>query len=838
MRPLLAVIVIVATVTGTRAEPLFLNILPAGQDGLTPVAPPPQPRPDHHTDQLALYRDLIPAAPLAAESDLVRFFKVATIDTPATPERVETPRAGVTISRDGFGVPHVVGATRGDVYFGAGYATAEDRLFLADALRHIGRGRFTQFAGGLACALGAFGMDNTYAHVAGYSEDELQAQIDNALARNPDLGPQVLADATEFVAGVNAYIAEARLDPTKKPLEYTALNIPLDDWKVTDVVAATVSFITVIGFGNGGGGEHQNALLLQALQSRFGARKGGLLFQDLRSAEDPEAPVTTRKRFPYLEPKPGQVKRDAIALIDPGSFVAANPLPAAETACQPASTAHFPHAMSNWLAVTGAKAEGGVPILVGGPQTGYFAPQDLLELSLEGGGVNVRGAAVPGTPYVVLGHTPEYAFTATSGGSDLADVRVEKVCTPAGGAENSGTLFNGACQPLYRRVDTWSAGSLTITSTLERTVHGPVIGRATVNGAPVVLAVQRSSFNREVESGVAFAQLDADVATSPDTFRSVMGAVGATLNWGWVSRTDFAYFHSGLYPVRAKGVDPDLPSWGTGEWEWRGFLPPTAQPFDVNPRQGFATSWNNKPARKWRAADDQYGYGPVYRNLALETRLAAAVKKGPVAPTDVVDAMADAATVDLRGQTVAPFALLLAEGDPSLANAVALLDGWVRNGAHRRDRDGDGCYDENSAVSLMDEWYPRLLHAVFDPQLADFYGQIPLGFDDAPSNSNLGSAYQGGWYGYLSKVLRQAAGRRVRGRYHVLRCAGGSRKACATAVRKSLSDAVAAVAASNESCQDHTSRDDIHYSIGGLLNVPNQPWQNRPTFQQVVQIRQ
>ncbi len=836
MRTAAVLVALLATIAGAPAEPLFLNVLPAGEDGLSPSAPP-GPRPDHRMDQLALYRDLIPAAPLATEADLGRFFKVATIDPPASPERVETPRPGVTISRDGFGVPHIVGATRGDVSFGAGYATAEDRLFLADALRHIGRGRFTEFAGALACALGAFEMDHVYARVAGYSEGELQAQIDHALALNPTLGPQVLADATEFVSGVNAYIAEARSDATKRPAEYDVLGIPLDDWRLTDVVAATVSFITVIGFGNGGGGEHENALLLRALETRYGKRQGGLLFEDLRSAEDPEAPVTTRNRFPYLELKRRQMKRQAIALLDPGSFVAADPLPAATTACPPASTARFPRGMSNWLAVTGKVAEGGVPILVGGPQTGYFAPQDLVELSLQGGGVDVRGAAVPGTPYVVLGHTPDYAFTATSGGSDLADVRVEKVCTPPGGAPNSGTLFKGDCQPLYRRVDTWTAGPLTITATLERTVHGPVIGRATVDGQPVIVAVERSSFNREVESGGAFAQLDSGAAASPDAFRQVMAAVGATLNWAWVSRSDFAYFHSGLYPVRAPGVDPDLPSWGTGEWEWQGFLPATAQPFDVNPRQGFATSWNNKPARRWRAADNQFGYGAVYRNLALETRIAAAVKQAPVAAKDVVDAMADAATVDLRGQTVAPPALLLAKGDRTLSGAVALLDSWTRNGAHRRDRDGDGCYDEDAAVALMDAWYPRLVHAVFDPQLAHFYGQIPLGFDDAPSNRNLGSAYQDGWYGYLSKVLRQAAGRRVQGRYHVLRCAGGSRKACATAVRKSLADAVAAVASAPQPCQDHARKDDIHYSLGGLIMVPNQPWQNRPTFQQVVQIR-
>jgi hypothetical protein len=137
--------------------------------------------------------------------------------------------------------------------------------------------------------------------------------------------------------------------------------------------------------------------------------------------------------------------------------------------------------------------------------------------------------------------------------------------------------------------------------------------------------------------------------------------------------------------------------------------------------------------------------------------------------------MADAATVDLRGQTVLPEALALVHGDRSLRAVIRLLHEWAKTGAHRIDRDGDGHYDDDAAVALMDAWYPRLVHAAFDAELATVYGLIPMGFDDAPSNSHVGSAYQDGYYGYLDKMLRQAVGRRVRGRYRGLRCADGTR---------------------------------------------------------------
>jgi acyl-homoserine lactone acylase PvdQ len=50
---------------------------------------------------------------------------------------VESPRSDVTIEHDKeFGVPHIYASTRVGLMFGAGYAGAEERLFLMDVLRH------------------------------------------------------------------------------------------------------------------------------------------------------------------------------------------------------------------------------------------------------------------------------------------------------------------------------------------------------------------------------------------------------------------------------------------------------------------------------------------------------------------------------------------------------------------------------------------------------------------------------------------------------------------------------------------------------------------------------
>ena len=80
-----------------------------------------------------------------------------------------------------------------------------------------------------------------------------------------------------------------------------------------------------------------------------------------------------------------------------------------------------------------------------------------------------------------------------------------------------------------------------------------------------------------------------------------------------------------------------------------------------------------------------------------------------------------------------------------MANAVALLSNWVRAGAHRRDLNKDGGYENSDAISIMDAWWPRWMSAEFERPLGKtlFDGVRGLTtLDDSP-NIHLGSAYDG-----------------------------------------------------------------------------------------------
>src|SRR5918992_4187953 len=168
--------------------------------------------------------------------------------------------------------------------FGLGYAGAANRLFVMDVLRNAGRGRLSSFAGGSEVNRQ---MDRDQWRLAPYTEADLQRQYDLGDDVYGPAGARLQQDVTEYVAGINAYIREARLNPLKMPGEYAAIGRPTgpEDWTVTDVIA-TASLIGGI-FGKGGGGELDSALLLRQAQGRFGARRGRRVWKGLRPAEEP-----------------------------------------------------------------------------------------------------------------------------------------------------------------------------------------------------------------------------------------------------------------------------------------------------------------------------------------------------------------------------------------------------------------------------------------------------------------------------------------------------------------------------------------------------------------------
>jgi acyl-homoserine lactone acylase PvdQ len=837
----------------------FRNVLPPGENGFDNAVDlarfeTSQTRPPHSDDQLPLYGDLLSAYPSLNDAGVDRFFKDASFGVkPGDVERTYSPRQDVTIVRDRYGVPHIYGSTREGAEFGIGYATAEDRLFFLDVFRHLGRAQLSGFAGG---APANRELDQQIWNVAPYTEADLQRQIDQRPPQYAAEADMLKRDLDNYVAGINQYIAEARLDPTKMPAEYAAIARPQgpDDWKGTDVVA-TADVVGAI-FGAGGGRELPSALVLQQAQKRFGVKAGRRVWQDFRSANDPEAPTTVKKRFPY-ETAPKSPR--GVAMPDRGSVT---DLHLADPSTTKSQASSFPRAMSNALLVSGRLSKSGRPIAVFGPQTAYFAPEILMEQDVHAPTLDARGVAFPGTNlYVQLGRGRDYAWSATSAGQDITDTFALPLC------DTSHYRFRGKCLAIEKltRTNSWqptpadSTPAGTETLTTERTKLGIVTARAKIKGKPVIYTRLRTTYGHETDSGLGFSYFnDPTKVHDAKSFQQVASLIGYTFNWFYVDSRKIAYFNSGFNPVRAPRTDPDLPV--QGNLEWRGWNPDTnlpryaaarTHPQAVNP--SFLTSWNNKQAPATRAADGNWGYGPTYRSKTLDDRVRRATRGGrKIGRADLVKAMEDAATVDLRGDAVLPWVLDVAghPRDKALASALAGLRAWRRAGAHRIDRNGDGRYEHSTAIRVMDAWWPRLVRAEFQAALGRKLFDAVEGMNELSNDPNnhgphLGAAWQSGWYGYVIKDLRTLLHRRVRGRYSRVYCGRGSLSRCRSALLASLRQALKVdpsklyadkVCADAGRAGDQACFDSIYFRPLGAITQPLLPWQNRPTFQQVVSV--
>ncbi len=877
----------------------FRNVLPAGQAGSDNAVQLAQfqaggQRPNHWDDQLPLYTGLLYASPKLTRDQIPQFFKDATFGVkPDDVASVEHPRPGVTIVRDKqYGVPHVYGQARGDVMFGAGYVGAQDRLFLMDILRHTGRAELSSFAGGAA---GNRAMDRTQWAIAPYTEADLQSQVDKAEKLYGAVGKQVVDDVTQYVAGINQFISEAMLNPaTKLPAEYAAFGKSPQPWKVTDVIA-TASLIGGI-FGKGGGNEVNSALALQAFQRRFGAAKGRGAWSGFRAKNDPEAPTTISKRFPYQTGSAFSTR--GLALPDAGSVTLTPVGPPLEGSGSSAARipddgsigaqlvralrAGPPHA-SNWELVSAKHSTNGHPIAVMGPQVGYYVPQILMEVDLHGPGIDARGAAFPGVNlYVQLGHGRDYAWSATTATSDNVDTFAEVLCQ-----DDVHYLYKGQCRAMERldRNNSWTPnggdqtppGSETLTAL--RTVHGIVYARGTVKGKKVAFVSARTTYFHEADSALGFIQLnDPNFVTSPQRFQQAASNINFAFNWAYVDSKHIAYYLSGWYPQRAARTSPDFPVLGTGEFDWQGYNTEdhtlNALPFGKHPNAidpPYLISWNGKQAPGWAAADDMYAFGPLQRMQLIRNHVRAALRKGrKMSINELVSAMEEPASEDIRSVQLWP-TLRKALGrpaDPKLRDAIALLERWYGAGGHRRDLDRDGKNENDDAILLMDAWWPKLLDAEFRSPLGDdafkalakmlATGSIVGAEPSAP-------AFFDGWWGYASKDLRGLLSkpvrvcRRVRGRARCARrtpagapkvrgrwsrgfCGNGSLKTCRAALRASLRDALSVSrqdvygAGDCKSNPQSSCFDRNRFTIASAIDLPPFPLQNRPTFQQVVEL--
>src|SRR6266545_672407 len=134
-------------------------------------------------------------------------------------------RDPVRIARDPHGMPHVSADTDRDLFFGFGFAVAQDRLFQLEHIRRKASGRLAEVLG--AEAVESDRLFRTL-DLAGLAEREWQ--------RLP-AETRELVDA--YAAGVDAVISESR---DNLPIEFDLLGYKPEPWRPVDCLLVLNEF--------------------------------------------------------------------------------------------------------------------------------------------------------------------------------------------------------------------------------------------------------------------------------------------------------------------------------------------------------------------------------------------------------------------------------------------------------------------------------------------------------------------------------------------------------------------------------------------------------------------
>jgi hypothetical protein len=517
------------------------------------------------------------------------------------PGTEEDPRPGVKIVRDGFGIPAITGQTDGDLWWGAGYATAQDRLFELEVFRRATTGHLAEVLG-----KGYLPMD-----IETRRDFYTPAELDKMFASLP---ASIRSRYRRYRAGVNAWVSHVQQNPGDMPGEFVAIADPVTPFTLEDLLAIGVYLARTTP--NGDGSDLDNARALDA--------SGPAAFDRILPLRVRGQISTIPRAEGTFPSRPGRTRHDErIGFRRSTRFVKGLSLPVAgdlgtypdTTAGQVGSAriggAGLPiHPLrpggSYMVAVGNGRAPHG--LLFNGPELGFSAPEELYELELHGPGLDVRGITAPGAPVIAIGFNRHVAFGLTSGLSGTNALYAERLVP----GHSSEYRFNGHSRHMSCRDETFNyqspptdllggsvPGAGQETFKLCRTVHGPVQERA--NG--VAYARRYATWKREADTIVGLAAVD--------TARGIHDVDRAMARVTWNEnlmaaddRGNIGYWHPGLNPIRPKRWDERLPYPGTGEAEWHGLLPVRERPHVIDPARGWLTNWNNIPSQGWTTAND------------------------------------------------------------------------------------------------------------------------------------------------------------------------------------------------------------------------------------------
>ena len=456
----------------------------------------------------------------------------------------------IEIVRDRWSIPHIFAASTSDLFFGQGYATAQDRLWQMEVGRRVAAGTLAELVG-----------------PAVLDADRLLRRLGfrrAAQAEWHDLAAEGRQALEAYCAGVNAWITACGT-VGRLPLEFTILRARPAPWTPVDCLA----FAKYMAFGQAA--DWQGKWLRGQAVARVGAERA--LAAEPFAGENPPQSIHVPAGLDY-------------GAVDYSLGGPHQPPPARGT----------PPAASNGWAVSAERAAGDGALLANDPHLAPHLPVSWYEVHLCGAGYDVIGGSLPPAPGVLIGRNRRIAWGMTAAILDANDLYVERceLDAPATYLAGTGRLAPAETTEEPITVKGWSEP---VVETVRMTRHGPIINpppAAPVGGSGEwhhQLALRSTVLE---QPGLVTSLLALNRAGSWDEFRAALAQWPAPpLNFvyadvdGHIGRQA-----AGCVPVRARGDGLlPLPGWDDS-YAWRRFVPFDNLPSEFDPPRGFTVAAN------------------------------------------------------------------------------------------------------------------------------------------------------------------------------------------------------------------------------------------------------
>jgi penicillin G amidase len=530
--------------------------------------------------------------------------------------------APVTIRRDEYGIPYIEAANEHDVWFGMGYACAQDRLWQLEWYRRRGTGTWAE-------AAGPVGVESDLLFRRFLLDEASQADVDA-------MSPDTLAMFEAYAEGVNAFASSGQ----PLPVEFALTGVDFAPWE-----------------------PWHSILVFKVRHAIMGKRLMKLARTELLRRIGPE-------RYALLE----GIEPEGLDLILPPGSGASEVLrqSAEELIAMSRSLDNFgiDDGGSNSWAVHGSRTTTGKPMLVNDSHRPLDVPNVYWQVGVSCPDFRMSGGAFPGFPaFPHFGSNGQMAFNITHGQVDYQDLYLEQ--------------FDSTNPKRYRTKDGWAEarvrreripvrGADPVTSEVFVTRHGPIVAGDPRHGHAIALRYTATDQPCEQWECLRPMLTAKTVKALHETQRGWVEPVNNIVSAD--NRGNIGYLTRGRVPVRAStaGRQFIVPGW-TGEHEWTGDVPFEQLPQSINPRQGFIATSNQQIID----ADEPY-LAYEWATAGRANRVIESLEgKAKLSPEAIADLQGDTTSVRARG-----WARYLASRPTMTGNAErarALLAGWDGN---------------------------------------------------------------------------------------------------------------------------------------------------------------